>query len=76
MATHESHLFEHCPTCDGSGLVPMDDKAHACLRAGLRAGTCGDWVECWHCHRGKIEMVERIDTPTAVSVVVNGNRRN
>ena len=72
----ENHLFVRCPTCSGTGLVPLDETARRCLARGLAAGTCGDWFECADCQAtGKVEIVERITTPTAHSVVIDGNRK-
>jgi hypothetical protein len=71
VSVKESHLFIPCPTCGRSGLIPLDEKARRCLAAGLKPGTCGDWLECGDCHgTGKIEMVEKLYTPTAKSIVV------
>ena len=62
-----------CPTCNATGLIPLDEKARQCLAKGLKAGTCGDWVECTDCKRGTFTMYEEAIVPATI-IAVDGFR--
>lgn len=76
MSTKEFHGKVPCPTCYG-GLIPLNHAARVVVRKGMKAGTAGDWVECTDCQGTKgVEIMERLITPTARSLVVNGLRKD
>lgn len=59
-----------CVSCSGHGLIPIDSIAIACLRNGLRAGMCGDWIVCEDCGgTGTFVVYEHKITPPKVFVM-------